>query len=407
MAKISKRTFLSRRPGQRPSWDSKAGRRVFFLIWLSVALLIFLYSYGFVDFNLTLSSHPAAMSFVGWAQSLAMFNRALSTQVFLFLVISAFTLYAATLRYCYTAKLNQLPWKLIIIPGLIFTLAYPFLSHDVFKYLFSGRMVIDYGLNPHLISPNQIVGDDWLRFMRWVHTPSPYGPVMTVLAAIYYTLGMGKFVPTLYLFKLDQLAWYLLATYLVGKLAKTLGKNKSAQVTSQLLFALNPLIILEWLVNAHNDAPMLTLLLLSLHLLTKSKRTLSFLSLIFSVGIKYVTSIFLPFILIFKNPITKSQLTKVSYFLLASFALIPLLYKYSFQYQPWYVTWLIPFIAVLPFSPLTAIVIAYSFGSLLRYIPFISTGLWGATPLQFALYSFAPPILIAVSLLFIRRFRRL
>ncbi|RLA73426.1 MAG: hypothetical protein DRG30_06370 [Epsilonproteobacteria bacterium] len=403
MARISKRTLLYRKPGRRPSWDSKAGRRVLFLLWTAISLAIFIYSYGFVDFNLTLSSNPAVMSFVTWAQSLAMFNRPLSLNVYLSLIFTLFVLYTATLRHWSTGALKQFPWKFIGLIAIILAFSYPFLSHDVFKYLFAGRMVVDYGLNPHIIPPNHIVGDDWLRFLRWVHTPSPYGPFMTILAIIYYVLGMGKFVPTLYLFKLDQIAWYGLAIFLIGKLSNKITKDKSKVVLSQLIFALNPLILIEWLVNAHNDAPMITLMLLSIYLLTQKKRLSSFFALTFSVGIKYVTIIFLPFIFLKKKFSTKF----IVHYLLLILTLTPLLYRYSFQYQPWYVTWLIPLVAILPLFPLTYIVIAYSFGSLLRYIPFIRTGLWGATPSAFALYSFAPPIFVALIIFITRRLRRL
>ena len=378
-------------------------KRIVIFSWLAIALAIFVYSYGFVDFNLTLSSHPVVMQFVTWCQSLAMFNRPLSLTVFLVITTLLFTLYFLTLRVAKAYMFTSFPYKLVIILALIFALSYPFLSHDVFKYLFSGRMVVDYGLNPHLFSPDQVVGDDWLRFLRWVHTPSPYGPFMTVLASAYYLLGAGKFVPTLYLFKLDQIGWYILAIFLIGKLSGKITKSKNKAVISQLIFALNPLILVEWLVNAHNDAPMITLLLLSLYLLTQKKRLLSLTSLIFSVAIKYITIIFLPLILLKK----RLKLTTMTYYLLSVLTLAPLLYKYSFQYQPWYVTWLIPLVAILPLSPLTYIVTAYSLGSLLRYIPFIRTGLWGATPVTFALYSFAPPVIAGVVIFLIRARRRL
>lgn len=365
--------------------------RLLFVSWFVLAFAVFVYSYGFVDFNLTLSSHPVVMAFVGWSQQLALFHRPLSLWVYIALIALLFALYVGTLVGSYVRKLAFFPWKPIIVLALVCSLSYPLLSHDVFKYLFSARMAIDYGLNPHVVSPNLVPGDDlWLRFMRWVHTPSPYGPVMTMLAIPYYLLGLKKFTPTLYLFKLDQAVWYLLSVWLVGKLAGRLKLSKSKIVLAQLFFALNPLVLVEWLVNAHNDAPMIALLLLSLYLLSLSKHLLSFVFLLLSAGIKYVTIVFLPIIFWHKKYHNKPYLLSTIYYLLAAFAAIPYLYHYTTQFQPWYVTWLVPFAALTMNSSLMLLVGAYSLGALLRYLPYIATGLWVGTPLQFALLTYLP-----------------
>jgi hypothetical protein len=275
---------------------------------------------------------------------------------------------------------------------VICSLSYPFLSSDVFKYLFAAKELIVYHANPHAVAPQVFEGDTWLRFMRWIHTPSPYGPVMTGLAIPYYLLGFGKFVPTLYLFKLDQLFWYGLSIWLIGRLA---DKKK---VLAQLAFALNPLILVEWLVNAHNDAPMISLLLLSLYFLKQSRRLPAFISLLFSVGIKYVTIFFLPIIFIYK----KASPLFIIHYSLFILALAPLLYHYSYQYQPWYVTWIIPFAVLTGSTPVVGLTIAYSLGSFLRYIPYISTGLWIGTPTYFALLSFTPVVVVALCILLTR-----
>jgi alpha-1,6-mannosyltransferase len=217
----------------------------------------------------------------------------------------------------------------VIALSVILALSYPMLSSDVFKYLFSAKEILVYHANPYTVTPNSFPDDTWIRFMRWVHTTSPYGPFFTLLTIPYYLLGFGKFVPILYLFKLDQVAWYLLAIWLIGKMKG---------VKAQYYFAFNPLILMEWLVNAHNDAIMITLLLLSIYLYTIKNKAWSFVTLLLSIGVKYVTVIFLPFIFISK----KIKLDYIVYFLLACLFSAPLLYHYSWQYQPWYVTWLVP-----------------------------------------------------------------
>jgi len=331
------------------------------------------------------------MNFVSWTQSLAMFDRTTSLFVYLGIIISMYLLYIGVMMHWFNGKLTKFPWKPVMLIGVILAFSYPFLSSDVFKYLFAAKELLAYHANPHSVAPQVFEGDTWLRFMRWIHTPSPYGPVMTGLAIPYYVLGMGKFVPTLYLFKLDQVFWYALSIWLIGRL------SPKRPVLAQLIFALNPLVLVEWLVNAHNDAPMIALLLLAIYLLKLNRGILSLGSLLLSIGIKYVTIVFLPIILFSK--ILKLKLTSIYYYLFTVLALAPILYHYSYQYQPWYVTWIIPFAALTGSPVIVSLTLAYSLGSFLRYIPYISTGLWIGTPIYFALLSFTPVALTAAWIL--------
>lgn len=350
---------------------------------LLLSLAFFLYSYGFTDFNLTLSSHPAVTGFVSWSQQLAMFDRPLSLKIYLLLVTASFLLYLLILKSAH--KLTSFPWRPVILLAAVYVFAYPLLSSDVFKYLFGAKTIFVYHANPHLVAPQVFEGDTWLRFMRWIHTPSPYGPIETVAASLAYLAAFGKFVPTLYLYKLMQLGWYLLSIWLIGKLA-----TPTKRLSAQLYFAANPLILWEWLANAHNDAIMLSLLLLSIYFLKLGRQWSSLLALLLSIGVKFVTVVYLPLVIFVK----KTSLSTTFSYLMATLLLAPLLYHYSIQYQPWYVTWLIPFAALLGRPWLKLTIAAYSLGSLLRYLPFIATGFWLGTPTTFALLSFAPPAVI-------------
>lgn len=349
------------------------------VLWLLISVLLFVYSYGFVDLNLTLSAHPLVFGFVTWMQHLVYFDRNFSMKVFIALIVLLFICYFSTLAF-WPKKNRRFPWLFVIVLAALCALAYPMLSSDVFKYLFGAKQILLYHANPYVVTPNTFENDTWIRFMRWVHTTTPYGPIFTLSTIPYYLVALGKFVPMLYLFKIGNLAWYLLAVWLIGKLGTT---------RAQLFFALNPLILMEWLINAHNDAIMITLLLLSLYLLTLKKRIGAVVALALSVGIKYVTVIFLPFIFFKKIP-----LQIMLYSVLSILAVIPLVYHYSWQYQPWYVTWLIPLAALVPSRTIRVTVLAYSFSVFSRYLYFVGSGSWLGTPLEHALMTFALPILV-------------
>src|SRR3989339_1730547 len=125
-------------------------------LWVVLAGGFFLYSYGFVDFNLTLSSHPLVTSFVSWSQNLAMFHRSTSLFVYLALVVLAYLLYCLTLL---SSPPQSFPWKFVIFLALIFALSYPLLSSDVFKYLFAAKEIVVYHANPHTVPPQVFEGD--------------------------------------------------------------------------------------------------------------------------------------------------------------------------------------------------------------------------------------------------------
>ncbi|KKU26207.1 MAG: hypothetical protein UX37_C0004G0002 [Microgenomates group bacterium GW2011_GWA2_46_16] len=140
-----------------------------YILWLVLSITIFIYSYGFVDLNLTLSSNPVLFNFVTWVQHLVYFDRSLSLKVFIILIISMFICYFGSLVFWFN-KSTRFPWLFVSLLALIFSLAYPMLSSDIFKYLFSAKEILVYHANPYLITPNTFPDDTWIRFMRWVST---------------------------------------------------------------------------------------------------------------------------------------------------------------------------------------------------------------------------------------------
>lgn len=370
------------------------------LLFIVISLGVFVYSYGFTDLNLTLSSHPLFLSFIETMQKLVYFNRTLSLEVYLVFIIALFLVYFLLLRLAKLRKPSRFPWRLVVIVGLIFALAYPLLSHDVFKYLFAARMVVKYHLNPHVVSPMDVGDDTWLRFLRWIHTPSPYGPFFTILTIPSYIMGLGKFVPSLYLFKLMNLGAYLLTIYMIGKASLSLKFSKAQATFNQLFFSLNPLVLIEWLANAHNDAPMMALFIVALYLFLSGKKNWSLITLAASVAVKYVTVLLLPFYILRKKINDK----QIIHLLSALFLVVPILY-YT-QYQSWYVTWFVVIVSLSGWDWLKYFALVYSFGGLLRYLPFVLTNLWaGPSFLDYSLLTYTLPVIYLIFMLSKRAFR--
>ena len=136
------------------------------------------------------------------------------------------------------------------------------------------------------------------------------------------------------------------------------------------LFALNPLIILETLYSPHNEALMLTFLLLSIYFGKLDKKTPRLISLLLSAGVKYLTIVLIPV----KDII-------LSLWLLF-FAILFVVFTH--EPYPWYLVTFIGLAALLPQNKkLHYFLTAISFGTLLRYIPYLYVGDYSA-PVQLA-----------------------
>lgn len=356
--------------------------KILSILFFLAASLLLIYSYGYLDFNLTLSSHPLFLKLTSPLQHLVYFNRPLSVWIYILLFSLLFALYLTILSPKFRPTL--FPWRTYLPIIIILILSYPMLSYDIFNYMFHGKILWFYKANPHSVAPLAFEGDLWLRFMRWVHTPSAYGPIFTAIESPAYLLGFGKFVPVLYLMKATMIAFYIWCVSLVGQIATRLKMDKNSVVLSQLLIAYNPFLWLELVFNAHNDAVMIALLLFTIKASLDNKKILSFLSLIFSVGVKYVTALTIPFFLL-KNDRLKITLITIS--LLAPILFLP------GRFQPWYLIWpLIP-AALINTKWARFWVVTTSFFALAYYPVYIATGFWNLGELPRLLIIYGPAML--------------
>lgn len=349
-------------------WENMiAKRQIPFLFYLFFASTLFIYSYGFIDFNLTLTSNPLALSILGSLQHLVYFNRPLSVKIFASIMTGLFGLYLGLLFGVYKRSTTTFPLRPFLLTIAILTLAYPMLSYDVFNYMFHSKILIFYHQNPHLHAPLEYTGDLWLRFMRWVHTPSAYGPVFTLIETPSYLLGFGRFVPVLYLMKITMTGFFVWCVYLVGKIGQAIGASRANILLARMIIAFNPFLLMDSVVNGHNDTVMMALFLLSLLYSLKSNLGKSFLALLASVGTKYVTIISLPMYFI------RSPKIKIWFSFLV--LLLPVLISLG-RFQPWYLVWaIIP--GVLVGSKLVNNwIICASIAGIIFYLPYIATGFW-------------------------------
>jgi hypothetical protein len=259
--------------------------------------------------------------------------------------------------------------------------------------MFHGKILWFYHLSPHTHAPLEFSGDLWLRFMRWVHTPSAYGPVFTAIESPSYLLGLGKFVPVLILMKITMSAFFVWCIYLVGKIGEILGFTKQ-----QCYLPITPLtqsfLLLDVIVNGHNDAVMMALFLLTLLYSLKSQLVPSLVSLLLSIGTKYMTALTLPIYLI------RSPKIKVWFSFLA--LLLPVLVLLG-RFQPWYLVWALIPAALVDHKVVRVWIILSSLAGLVFYAPYIASGFW-VNNLQFVSLIVYLPIILSFM---VARFKKL
>lgn len=335
--------------------------------YAAVILSFIIYSYTQVDLNLTLSTNHYYQAIQQQLTQIGYFNRSLSATLFLLQFAALFGLYTLILWLIVRKKLDSsLIWKIVAVTAFLI-IAYPAFSHDIFNYMFDARIVTQYGLDPHFFKALDFPLDPWTRFMRWTHRYFPYGPGWLLLSLMPSYLGMGKFVVTLLLFKLMFLAFHIVNCILIQKILEKISPANS--LFGLVIFALNPLVLIESIVSPHNEVVMLALALLAIYLFMKKNMWGMVMSIVASVCIKYVSGVLLP--LMWWKKANHPSFFTYAYGLWA-LLLIPVIIAREFY--PWYLMPLVGLAALTNASFIKVFTIGISAGTILRYFPYLYFG---------------------------------
>lgn len=167
------------------------------------------------------------------------------------------------------------------------------ITSDLFTYLGHAHLFTDLGRNPFLDAPLDF-GDAllWAFPTRYASRPSVYGPAW-VLASAPGTVGPHDVAAGVFYLKVVASIAYLGCAWLLERVLQRL--RPAAALEGLYLFAWNPLVLLMAVGDGHNDIVMMAAVLLALWLLVRQRWVLSFGVLAFSVWIKYVSAMFVPF----------------------------------------------------------------------------------------------------------------
>lgn len=342
------------------------------IIYIILLFILLVYSYSQIDLNLTLSSNNLYQEIQSQLINLGYYNRFLSGIIFTLLISFLFLVYSLFLGIS-----DRLPTKtvrnVVLLSVLILIFSYPAFSHDIFNYMFDARIVTKYFSNPYIHTALDYPDDLWIRFMHWTHRRYPYGPVWLIITLIPSFLGFGKFVLTLFNFKLIFSIFHLGNVSLIYKILEKINPGK--KIRGVIFYAFNPLIIIESLVSPHNEVMMLTFMLWGIYFTLVNKNIfLPSFSIVLSAGIKFVTVIFLPWVLLVRKIFQKWQHEDKISLLLVLLTPVFVYEIYLKEAYSWYFILFIALGALIKNNFLKGLIITFSYSLLLRYLPFILLG---------------------------------
>lgn len=186
----------------------------------------------------------------------------------------------------------------IVVTGILFMIMIPTTSWDVYSYIGNGWVDSNYNENPYYVSVQDVINENGIDEMLgkvarcWLDEPVIYGPIWSLICRILTSISFGNITFSLYTFKFTFLIVYILSSLLIYKIT-----NKKLFTA---MFALNPFILFEFLSNVHNDIFLVFFVLLAIYFIKNKNNTfMSVACIAIATGIKYLSILLLPFILIY------------------------------------------------------------------------------------------------------------
>jgi hypothetical protein len=216
-----------------------------------------------------------------------------------------FALYAWLLVLCRSGALRdgrarRLALAFPVLFNAVLLFGRPYQSIDVLTYVAHGFMGATHGVNPYARAAAEIAYRDGtaelarqLAAFGWlpVHGPSPYGALWTWIEVAAASLT-GSVAGTLFLTKGLVVAASFGCATLIWRILGTVRPED--QLLGTLVFLWNPLVVVEFAAEGHNDALMILCVLLSLSFTVAARPALCVAVLVLGVLVKYLPLIFAP-----------------------------------------------------------------------------------------------------------------
>lgn len=165
-----------------------------------------------------------------------------------------------------------LTWLAALLAGAIFIVTPAMLSHDILVYAGYSRLLAIYHANPYFVPISSFSHDPFSSINYWGRFVSAYGPIWMLVSAFFGWLLQPDPMTYIVAFRLFALIIHLLNTWLVGRTLRALDRSPRTITLGMLLYAWNPLLLLESGLGGHNDGLMMTFVLLGTLLAAGAER---------------------------------------------------------------------------------------------------------------------------------------
>lgn len=219
------------------------------------------------------------------------------------ILIAAYSV--AFVGFLSSIKFADLSGKEILILGIVARMmlffSLPNLSDDFYRFIWDGRL-IDLGINPFSHTPEfymqgrvqfSSLSLDLYEKLNSQAYFTIYPPISQLLFWFSAALSPNSITGSVFVLRLTLLFFEIGSLILIVKLLKQTG----LAVSNTMIYAFNPLVILEITGNLHFEGVMLFFLLGFIFLFQKNKTKLSALTISLGIATKLIPLMFLPFAL--------------------------------------------------------------------------------------------------------------
>lgn len=200
------------------------------------------------------------------------------------------------------ASFSDHEFRYWIIAAIIFRavllFAVPALSDDFYRFIWDGRL-LSAGYHPfaeipafYMASPHQIPGINAELYdqLNAKDTYTVYPPVAQLIFWIAAKISPQSVYGSMLVMKTISFVFEMATLWLLPKVLREFRMPS----TPTLMYALNPLVIMELTGNVHHEGIMLFFLLLAVYLLRQEKKTTSTVAYALAVCTKLIPLLFLP-----------------------------------------------------------------------------------------------------------------
>jgi Glycosyltransferase family 87 len=177
----------------------------------------------------------------------------------------------------------------VVVTHLVFLLAPPLLSADVFGYVGLGRLAAIHHLDPYQFGTGSEPTDPIRTYLRWRDAKSAYGPLFTVLTRLLSPLGIAG---AMWAFKAIAFSASLGTVALVWRLAERRGHDPRFAAA---LVGLNPIVLAFEVGGGHNDALSVLLTVAGIALVERRREAAGSGTLMIGAALKIAPGLLLPF----------------------------------------------------------------------------------------------------------------